>query len=61
VVNISNAEKLARMIIMFYRPKLTDDDRRLWHEMCGNRDITTKVLGDMARVVLKEEEDKNSG
>jgi hypothetical protein len=50
----SNAEKLARMVLMFYNPQMTQADRDLWCAWTGGADITTRVLGDMARRTLQE-------
>jgi hypothetical protein len=46
-------ERLARAVLLFHRGgPWTDADRAVWLELTGQRDATTRVLGDLAREVL---------
>lgn len=53
---ISDAERLARAVILFYSAVTWDDpERALWLSLTGESDATTRVLCDLARVVRDKE------
>ena len=59
---ISDAEKLARAVLLFYRDgPWTTCDRETWEQLTGSDDATTRTLCDLARRVRADEESKNSG
>ena len=56
---MSQAEKLARAVLLFFRGgQWTQDDREMWIVLTGQRDATTKALCDLAREVRGQEERK---
>lgn len=56
-VEITLSEKLARAVLLFHGGEIWSDDQRyLWRICTGSDDATTKVLGDLAREVLADEE-----
>jgi hypothetical protein len=58
---ISDAEKLARAVLMFYRGgPWTVWDSEVWFELTGSTESSTRTLSDFARKVLRQEEDKSA-
>lgn len=58
-VNISDAEKLARAVLLWFDPGAWGDrNRDVWRELTGTDDATTKTLCDLARKVRSAEERK---
>jgi hypothetical protein len=58
-MTMSQAEKLARAVLLFFRGgQWTQDDREMWIVLTGQRDATTKALCDLAREVRGQEERK---
>jgi hypothetical protein len=54
---ISDAEKLARAVLLFHRGgEWTPYDREMWVVLTGQSDATTKTLCDLARKVRAAEE-----
>lgn len=61
-VKISDAERLARAVLLFHRGgEWTLEDRITWHALTGTDESTTRTLCDLARHVRAAEEHKNSG
>jgi hypothetical protein len=49
----SDAEKLAFAVLLFHEPyEWTDQKRKLWREMTGSEEASTKTLCDLARELL---------
>jgi hypothetical protein len=56
---ISNAERLARAVLLFYEPGPWDERKaELWRALTGTDEATTRVLGNLARDVRAKEERK---
>jgi hypothetical protein len=56
-VELSDAEKLARAVLMFHAsPTWTDAHRATWKELTGSENATTVTLCDMARKLRSREE-----
>lgn len=54
---MSDAEKLARAVLMFFNGKpWSIEDARMWKDVTGQDDATTRVLCDLAREVKAAEE-----
>jgi hypothetical protein len=53
---LSNAERLAHAVLLFYSPTWDDHKRRLWHALTGEDEATTRILCDLAHRVRAEEE-----
>jgi hypothetical protein len=52
---MSEAEKLARMVLMFYAPgPWSATNKEEWSLCAGNREVTTRALGDQARKVIAD-------
>jgi hypothetical protein len=61
-VELSNAEKLARAVLLFHSSGPWDKERQeFWKSLTGTYESTSKSLCNLARVVRVEEETKNSG
>jgi hypothetical protein len=59
---LSLGERLALAVLMFFSAEpWSDERRREWRRLTGYSDATTKVLGDLARVVAAEEKAKRIG
>jgi hypothetical protein len=57
MIPFSNAERLARAVLLFHRGgRWTEDDQEMWEALTGAKDATTKALCDLARVVRGQEE-----
>lgn len=57
MAKISNAERLARAVLMFFDPGEWNAGRREeWLAITGRDECSSKVLGDLAREVRAEEE-----
>lgn len=57
MARISNAERLARAVLLFHHGgEWTHSDAEVWHALTGTHQATTKVLCDLARRVRSEEE-----
>jgi hypothetical protein len=53
------AERLARALLLFHRGSpWTADNGAEWHALTGSYDATTKVLCDLAREILADEQAK---
>lgn len=56
MIEISDAEKLARAVLLFHRGgPWSDTDRELWRHYTGSDDATTRSLCDLARRVMRAE------
>ena len=56
-VEMSDAEKLARAVLMFYQGGAWgDNDRETWVMLTGSEDVTTRTIGNLARRVRAQEE-----
>jgi hypothetical protein len=56
VIEISQAERLARAVILFFRGgPWSEQDRELWRHYTGSDDATTRTLCDLARRIEREE------
>jgi hypothetical protein len=53
---LSNAERLARAVLLFHSPTGNDDKRRLWQALTGEEETTARSLCDFASRVRAEEE-----
>jgi len=54
---ISNAERLARAVLLFHRGgSWTAADRKTWKDLTGEDETSTKSLCDFARKIRKAEE-----
>jgi hypothetical protein len=54
---LSNAECLARAVLLFHRSgPWTDWDREVWRALTGTDDATTRTLCMLARMIEHEEE-----
>lgn len=54
--SMSDAEKLARAVLMFHRGgRWTSEDHGLWLVLTGSSEATTKALGDFARRIIEKE------
>jgi hypothetical protein len=51
----SNAERLARAVLLFHSPSW-EDERRLWQAITGEDEANAQVLCDLADRTLAEEE-----
>lgn len=52
---VTDAEKLAAAVVLFYSAGPWDDRKRAtWEKLTGTKEATTKHLGDLAWKVLKE-------
>lgn len=55
--SMTPADRLARCVLLFYLPETWDGDKRKeWALLTGDRDVTTKTLGDLARELLARKE-----
>jgi hypothetical protein len=52
----SNAERLARAVLVFHSPTWDNDKRRLWHALTGQEQVNARCLCDLADRVRAEEE-----
>jgi hypothetical protein len=52
---LSNADRLARAVLLFYAPAWNDRTRRLWRTLTGTDEATTRTLCGLARRILAEE------
>jgi hypothetical protein len=58
-IEISDAKRLARAVLMFYSGNpWTHTDRKVWKELTGHEEATTRVLGNLAREVMLAVEKK---
>jgi hypothetical protein len=56
---MSDAEKLARAVLMFYNTQEWSElHRQVWQKLTGSDEATTRVLADLARKVMQAEERK---
>jgi hypothetical protein len=56
-MGMSDAEKLARAVLLFYHAGPWDADlHQSWRELTGSDAVTTRVLGDLARAVIPKDE-----
>jgi hypothetical protein len=56
MAEISNAERLARAVLLFHdSAEWTDQQREVWTALTGEHDATTRVLCDLARRVRNQE------
>lgn len=56
-VEMSDAEKLARAVLMFYAGTAWgDNERETWLMLTGSDEATTRTLGNLARRVRAQEE-----
>jgi hypothetical protein len=51
----SNAERLARAVLLFYAPTWNDGKRRLWGTLTRTDEATPRTLCRLARRILAEE------
>lgn len=59
-VTLTNAERLARAVLLFHGGGAwTDDQRWQWTQLTDAEEATTRTLCDLARRVRKEEEEAN--
>lgn len=59
MAKLSNAERLARAVLMFFDPsEWTREKREQWLALTGTDSCTSMVLGNLARQVRDEEERK---
>ena len=56
---MNHAEGLARLVLLFWKPYFTPADRQAWMQITGQSEVTSRALGDYARMVLQEEVDAN--
>jgi hypothetical protein len=57
MARISDAERLARAVLLFHRGgPWSDWDREVWRALTGADEATTRALCDLARTVELEEE-----
>lgn len=57
ITKISNAERLARAVLLFHGSvEWTNGQREVWTALTGEHDATTRVLCDLARRVRDQEE-----
>jgi hypothetical protein len=55
-------ERLARAVLLFHRGgPWTDNDRALWLALTEQAEATTHVLCDVAREVLRDEQERSRG
>lgn len=53
MANITDAERLARAVLLFFWGGRWDlDDQARWKTLTGTNDATTRTLGDLARTVI---------
>jgi hypothetical protein len=56
-VEMSDAEKLARAVLMFYQGVTWgENERETWLMLTGSEEATTRTLGNLARKVRAQEE-----
>lgn len=61
VESLTNAERLARAVLMFHDGSQWDDDKSAtWKALTGSDEVTTKALGNLARAVRSAEELKEA-
>ena len=61
MATLSDAERLARAVLLFHRgAPWTDHDREVWQALTGESEATTRVLCELARAVRHREEDELS-
>jgi hypothetical protein len=54
---LSDAERLSRAVLLFYKtPPWTEDDRKVWFALTGEDNATTRTLCDLARNIRAKEE-----
>lgn len=59
MAKLSKAERLARAVLMFFEAgEWTREKRVMWTALTGSVEASSKVLGDLAREVRAEEEQK---
>lgn len=57
MIAISDAERLARAVLLFHRGSpWSAVDREMWRHYTGSDEATTKALCDLARRVRRSEE-----
>lgn len=60
LAKISDAERLARAVLLVYAGGLwSSHEQALWAALTGGREATTKALGDLARRVRDQEEQRS--
>ena len=53
---------MARAVLLFHRGgPWTDNDRALWLALTEQEEATTRVLCDVAREVLRDEQERSRG
>ena len=58
-VEMSDAEKLARAVLMFYQGVAwSQNDRETWLMLTGEEEVTTRTIGNLARRVRAQEENR---
>jgi hypothetical protein len=56
MAKLSDAERLARAVLLFHKVEWHDWDRQVWFALTGSHDATTRILCDLAREIRSREE-----